>query len=386
MPWLNAAILLALYAGHCELMVAWVNRVHGLPWPRRRLRRLRLVHDLLILGFPPLVLWRLGFGGARLLRGGTWSDLPAWWTAYLLLCSVGFVSLVLCAVRYQMRRRPEVVQSETVDVAAVLGAAPAGPGLMGRIARLPFNQVFDLEINEKQYLLPGLPPELDGLTIAHITDVHFRGPVGRAYFEYACQRAAGFAADLVLFTGDLIDEPACLEWLPTTLGKLSAPLGCWFILGNHDWLTGAEPIRRAMTELGWHDLGGKTQLVEHCGRTIALSGDERPWLGGAPPEAPRTAGLQIALSHTPDHFPTLHSNCPTLMFSGHNHGGQVCLPLIGPVYSPSLYGVRYAAGSFRQGNAVLHVGRGLSAERPLRLNCRPELTKVVLKVSGERGQ
>lgn len=66
------------------------------------------------------------------------------------------------------------------------------------------------------------------------------------------------------------------------------------------------------------------------------------------------------------------------MLAGHNHGGQICLPLIGPVYSPSRYGVKYAGGTFREGHAVMHVSRGVSAKRPLRWNCPPEITRLVL--------
>ena len=67
------------------------------------------------------------------------------------------------------------------------------------------------------------------------------------------------------------------------------------------------------------------------------------------------------------------------MLAGHNHGGQVCLPLIGPVYSPSRYGCRFAAGAFYRDPTLLVVTRGLSGRHPLRWLCRPELTRIVLQ-------
>ena len=68
-----------------------------------------------------------------------------------------------------------------------------------------------------------------------------------------------------------------------------------------------------------------------------------------------------------------------LVLAGHNHGGQVCLPLIGPVYSPSRFGIRYASGDFQVGSTLMVVSRGLSGRHPMRFLCRPELTRIILQ-------
>ena len=67
------------------------------------------------------------------------------------------------------------------------------------------------------------------------------------------------------------------------------------------------------------------------------------------------------------------------MLAGHTHGGQVRLPWIGAIVAPSRHGVRYASGTFFEPPTVMHVSRGLSAEKPLRWNCAPELTKLTLR-------
>ena len=72
------------------------------------------------------------------------------------------------------------------------------------------------------------------------------------------------------------------------------------------------------------------------------------------------------------------------MLSGHNHGGQIVLPVLGPVYSPSRFGVKYAAGTFHEPPTLLHVSRGLSGRYPLRWNCLPEVTRIVLRRADER--
>lgn len=67
-----------------------------------------------------------------------------------------------------------------------------------------------------------------------------------------------------------------------------------------------------------------------------------------------------------------------LMLAGHLHGGQFCIPLIGPMLLPSRKGVKFASGTFYTRPTIMHVSRGISAELPLRLNCEPELAQLVL--------
>ena len=89
--------------------------------------------------------------------------------------------------------------------------------------------------------------------------------------------------------------------------------------------------------------------------------------------------FRLLLSHTPDNVSWARHAQVDLMLSGHNHGGQVVLPLFGPVYSPSVYGCKYAAGTYWQPPTLLHVSRGISGRHPLRWRCRPELTRLTLR-------
>jgi uncharacterized protein len=91
------------------------------------------------------------------------------------------------------------------------------------------------------------------------------------------------------------------------------------------------------------------------------------------------AHVRLLLSHTPDEIEWARDAGVDLMLAGHNHGGQVVLPLIGPVYSPSRYGTRYAGGSFWREPTLLHISRGVSGRHPLRWNCRPEVIRIVLR-------
>ncbi|HVC98110.1 MAG TPA: metallophosphoesterase [Pirellulales bacterium] len=425
MFWTNVLILLALLAGHVELLVMLVNRLHALPLPHGLLRPIRHLHDVVLVGSPFAWLWFLGLGGPGLLVGGSWSRVHPAWIGYLALCGLGTVCLVGSALVFRFQRRPRAQlsnHSRLVDVADRLGFRPLGEGPYQLFARVPGNQLFQLEVSEKEYRLPRLPADWDGLSIVHLSDLHFHGTLDRPYYEEVMRLAADMSPDMVVFTGDLLDDQCLVEWLPATLGKLRAAMGCYFILGNHDWYLEPEPIRRRLVELGWHDVSGTTLTIAHHGHHLVIGGTERPWMGGHPDfnsataahapvaeyasvasaaeeiagapdfEAPNgtltssptrcdvgTTSFKLLLSHTPDNLPWARREGVDLMLSGHNHGGQVVLPLVGPVYSPSFYGCRYAAGAFWREPTLLYVSRGISGKHPLRLGCPPELTKLVLR-------
>lgn len=380
---MNAVILLAMAAGHTALLVMLVNRLHALPWRCATLRRVRLLHDVAVPALPLLLFWFAGIRGPSLLVGGNWADLPAAWAVFLSLSALGWVSLVRTAVWHVARPLPAVQasnHSHLVDIEQRLGYRPLGEGPYSFLANLPGNEIFRVQVSEKEYRLPRLPAAWDGLSILHLTDLHFHGTPGRAFFEEVAELSNGLQADLIVFTGDLLDDPGLIDWLPTTLGRLQAPLGCYFILGNHDWYLDAARIRQHLTRLGWIDVAGQSIAITHRSRPLAIAGTEYPWLGDHPDLAlaPREA-FRLLLSHTPDNLPWARQQAVDLMLAGHNHGGQVVLPLVGPIYSPSRYGCRYAAGAFWEPPTLLYVSRGISGRHPLRWNCPPELTKLVLR-------
>jgi predicted MPP superfamily phosphohydrolase len=387
--WINAALLLLLVAGHTEILVALINRVHATRLPCGTLRQLRHLHDVLIPGFPLVVLWFVGFGGPRLLLDGSWSALSTGWGLYFAICSLGVIGLLYSTVRHLTSRRPALVMandSRIVDVAQECNGRPLGDGPFRWLTRVPGNQQFQIEVAVKELRLPRLPAAWDVLTITHLSDWHLIGTLDRPFFERASGLVGELNSDLVVFTGDLLDRQSLTSWLPETLGTIRAPLGCHYILGNHDWYLEAASIRRAMGDCGWIDATRRVATCLHKGGTLAIGGDERPWMGHAPDFSGGDRDtFRILLSHTPDNLAWARAHNIDLMLSGHNHGGQVVLPVIGPIYSPSLSGCKYAAGSFWEPPTFLHVSRGLSGRHPLRINCRPEVTQLVLRASRRVG-
>jgi predicted MPP superfamily phosphohydrolase len=395
MNWLNALALLVLSAGHTELLVTVVNRLHGLPVPSGILRHVRHAHDVLVPLFPVVLVWFVGLTGPRLLLDGNWSHLPDAWRAYLAVCGLGAAGLGYSSARYLLCRAPDQVISENmhvVDVADALGRRPIGKGPFRWLLGVPGNQQFDVAVATKEVSISDAPPELDGLSIWHLSDWHFFGAVDLPYFAYVAQLVAQHPADLIVFTGDLLDRQELTAWIPETLGTLSAPLGCHFILGNHDWSLDPEPIRTALRRCGWQDAARRVVTVGHRGGRIEIGGTERPWMGEHPDfrgarhatqDGASSRALRLLLSHTPDCLGEARRQNVDLMLAGHNHGGQVVLPAIGPVYSPSLSGCRYSGGTYWKSPTLLHVSRGLSGRHPLRINCRPEIARLILRTQPE---
>jgi predicted MPP superfamily phosphohydrolase len=316
------------------------------------------------------------------------TDTPLIW--YLIPCWI----LSLTTIGFWIKRRwfsPPIdailfSHSTRIDVAGQLGR-PLLHGFLSRLLyRVPGNQVLQISIDEFELALPRLPAQLDGFSIAQLTDLHFTGHVGIECFQEAVRQTNALQPDLIVITGDIADEIELFDWIPQSLAKLSAPLGVFFILGNHDLFTGQAPrMRQMLTEVGFTDLGSRWQRLEHAGAEIIIAGTELPWfrpgpdLGDCPPRTSDHPQFRLLLSHTPDLVGWARATDFDLMLAGHAHGGQICFPLIGPIVCPSSSGVTLASGTFRFGSTILHVSRGLSSELPLRINCPPELTKITLR-------
>lgn len=384
---LNLALLLLVAAGHAELWVALINRLHALPIPPERLRRIRHLHDLMIPGGALAILLGLGLLGPRLLLGGPWSEVHWLWYPLLVASGLGAIGAFWGIARFHATRRCRslVRSSEQVhEIRRADGTLPVDPGPYCGLAKLPLNEQCSVAISHKVFEHPRLPPSWTGLRILHLSDWHFEGTIGRDYFEQVAELAAREPVDLVVFTGDLLDHPRGLDWLPSTLGRLNAPLGSWFILGNHDWsYADTEKVRSCFAEIGWKFAHPEGTTIPFRSGSLYLTGDETPWLGQPAQPAkrhpdPEHSGFSILLSHTPDHLSRARAMDVDVMLAGHTHGGQVMLPLIGPVYSPSRYGCLHAGGEFWASPTLLHVSRGLSGRHPLRFRCRPEVTILEL--------
>ena len=306
---------------------------------------------------------------------------------YVTLC---LITAVVTMWQISRRPRPDSAAALTANHTTRLNLRrQLGPGcvndpILRPISALPGNQLLELFIHEKTIRIERLPERLAGLTITHLTDLHFTGKVAKPYFEEVIRRANAMDSDLIAVTGDLIDKAACLDWIPDTFGQLQARYGVYFILGNHDLRVDGADLRGRLTDAGLKDVGGRWLEVAVNETPVILAGSEVPWflpaadLSDCRPRGKREQ-LRILLTHSPDQIAWALDADADLILAGHTHGGQIRLPLIGPLASSSRMGTRYAGGVYDVPPAVLHVCRGISSTFPIRYNCPPELARLELR-------
>src|SRR5262249_33299526 len=156
-------------------------------------------------------------------------------------------------------------------------------------------------------------------------------------------------ADLVALTGDLVDHDAVIDWIEPVLSRLRGRFGTFAILGNHDRSHHPRKIRRAFERAGFDDIEGRWTLLDVRGFALAVGGTAYPWGPALDPTAMPAADFRFLLSHSPDQFPRAARWGVDLVLAGHNHGGQVRFPFLGPAFMPSLYSRRFDRGFFRSG-------------------------------------
>jgi hypothetical protein len=359
-----------------------LNRWYGLPLPHLRLRKIRLLHGLLVaLGWLAFTWsWLLGWP----TLAGTSSHDVSFSGLYIILClMVGFLVVPLCTLVRHLRPEPGFLESnhtQTIDIRAELGYRPVGRGKYRALAYLPGNEIFKVDFAERTLALPGLPAAWNGLTVLHLSDLHLQGTPDRAFYQRVMDHCRAWEPDLVAITGDIVDSAKHHRWILPILGRLRWRVAAYAILGNHDTWWDVGLIRRRLQRLGLRVLGNGWEQIEVRGEPLVVIGHEGPWIG-PPPDltACPAQGFRLCLSHTPDNIRWAQENEIDLMLAGHNHGGQIRFPLLGSVLTPSIYGRRYDCGTFDEPPTALHVSRGLGGIQPLRYNCRPEVTKLILK-------
>jgi predicted MPP superfamily phosphohydrolase len=233
--------------------------------------------------------------------------------------------------------------------------------------------------------LPGLPAELEGLRIAHLSDFHLGFP---SRGERAVHRAVRWAAvrkpDLVVITGDLLSRPSAEPRLRMLLDLLP---GSFAVLGNHDFAHSRDPFSKPSPVT---DLGSTTVLLDEA-RTVDLRG-RRVQIVGVDPRSYRQgtaqparladpeADLRILLCHFPNVIDKLPAGVFDLVLAGHLHAGQIVIPYgRGKVRLAHLRWT-YAEGLYRRPGGVLHVSPGLGTTFvPFRFFARPEATELLLE-------
>jgi predicted MPP superfamily phosphohydrolase len=243
-----------------------------------------------------------------------------------------------------------------------------------------------LEVRVVPLKLPRLPAAFHHFRIVHISDFHLGNPMAARRLLRAAAAIQRIEPDMIAITGDFIHKRAYMvrDDLLAALQPLEAPDGVFAVMGNLDHSSGAQGLREVLQSSHILELNNAVHTIHRGDAQLHIAGVDDPVfrqddLDSVLDQLP-ARGAAILLAHVPDYADfSAATGRFDLQLSGHSHGGQIRLPLIGPPVLPS-YGNRYPAGQYQIGSMMQYTNRGLGTIFPhVRLNVRPEISVILLE-------
>ena len=255
-------------------------------------------------------------------------------------------------------------------------------------------QCWGVTVTHTEAELSGLPAEFDGYKIVHLSDLH-----GHEYGEGSSgllARVAGEKPDLIVITGDLVDQESQMQMVTALAKGLAAIAPAFYVTGNHEWGLGTarvKELKNLLSRCGVTVLSNQYELLERNGAQIVLAGVDDP-NGYADQTTPEELYARIGagdpglftllLAHRNDRFAQYAAAGYDFVLSGHGHGGIVRLPFAGGLMGTDrqLF-PEWTSGTYTLGGSTLFVSRGLGNNtvpfKGFRLFNRPELAVVTLR-------
>jgi predicted MPP superfamily phosphohydrolase len=341
------------------------------------------------------------------------------WHLFLLPAAVMGLLLARGAAWVKRKRAAKAIEPALVDekpkagltrreaLSAVGAALP--PLITMAVGVTAVERLGEFQVREVDLKLPGLPVDLDGVTIAHVSDLHIGRFLPAGVMERVADATNALRADLVVFTGDLLDV-SC-ETVPPGIDfirRLERRNGLVMIEGNHDGMAGADRFEGEIKSAGLPLLLDESMLFSLPGRRTPVQmmgiawgefkrGSEigrigreaRRWYRRAGEEATTASVRKLAAERQAGAFPILLAHHPhafdaaaaaglPLVLSGHTHGGQMMLTRnigVGPLR------FRYWSGLYEKPGSRLFVNNGVGNWFPLRINAPAEVVKLTLRQS-----
>lgn len=376
----------AVWVGHACVWTYLLNVLYGRRLSKRLLKPWRLLTGVLIVfGWPALILLGRTLRKDEDLSPTTSFEhvIQVYFAANLLIGGFLF-PLVTVARLFRVRANGLVeTKQSTRNCWSELRERAVGRGKWWWLTKIPFTCAFKVDFTDLTLRLPQLPKSWEGLTVLHLTDFHFHGTPTKAFFEavLADAKSRWPTPDLIVLTGDFVDTDEHVSWVEPLLSTLTANDAKLAILGNHDEHHQPDRVREALAAAGYRVISNQWAEVTIRGERCAVVGHEGPWFGPPPGPCPWPELPKLCLTHTPDNVYWAAAKGVSLAFAGHVHGGQIRIPIIGPIFVPSVYSRRFDSGVFEVGKTTMVVSRGLSGKEPIRFRCHPQVIRVTIRTS-----
>ena len=262
----------------------------------------------------------------------------------------------------------------------------------------------DYRVRRKTITLPNLPKSFDGLRIGQLSDIHSGSFRNRVAVKGGVEMLNEQKPDIVFFTGDLVNNQANeMEDYVNVFDKVTAPLGVFSILGNHDYgdyvrwpsqerkLLNLDSLKSVHKLMGWNLLLNENYLLRESGDVLAILGIENWGARGfskygklaQASQGTDEAATRLLLSHDPSHWSAeVLKNYPDIdvSFAGHTHGMQFGVEIGNIKWSPVQYMYKEWAGLYENQRQYLYVNRGFGyLGYPGRIGIPPEITIIELK-------
>jgi predicted MPP superfamily phosphohydrolase len=244
----------------------------------------------------------------------------------------------------------------------------------------------------KEVALRRWPSNLEGFTIALLSDFHYDPYFSVHPIRSAVATVNDLRPDMIALTGDFVSSPLVgdpekgalmAEPCAQILRNLHAPFGVWAVMGNHDAFTDPDHVTAALRDVGINVLVNQSTPIE--------KNSGRFWLGGVDDILGKASDLDatlhnipaneatVLLVHEPDFADRVARHPVDLQLSGHTHAGQIRVPGLPPLFLPEL-AKKYVWGLYKIGDLTLYTNAGLgTVDIPLRFNCPPEITMLTIR-------
>lgn len=244
-----------------------------------------------------------------------------------------------------------------------------------------------LDIHQEIITSDKITSPFNGFKIVQFSDTHIGFHYSLEQLEKLVQTINEQNPDIIVFTGDLVDAPNDYNWnkkLIRILGSLKANYEKYWIYGNHDHGGyGTNIVKNVMDQSGFKLLQNQHVTIHKGQKSFVLAGIDDVMLGDPNLEKALEQAdpslFTLLLAHEPDFADRAVEYPVDVQLSGHSHGGQIRLPIIGHLYTP-MYAEKYVQGKHQIGNLTLYVTKGIGTTRlPYRFLCKPEIYVYTLK-------